>query len=116
MELSNLKNTLSKIPIWKEDIEIEPLAGGITNKNYLIKDKEKKYVARFGEDITYHHILRFHEIAANKAAYEAGIAPEVIYHDKGLQILEYIESKTLTSTEVKNESTLKNYFSFKNCS
>ena len=51
MELSNLKNTLSKIPIWKGKIDIEPLAGGITNKNYLIKDKEQKYVARFGEDI-----------------------------------------------------------------
>ena len=111
MELSNIKHKLNKIPLWKGNIDIEPLEGGLTNKNYLIKNKENKYVARFGEDISYHHVMRFHEIAANKAAHEVGIAPEVIYHDKGLQILEYIESETLTSTEVKNESTLKKIIS-----
>ena len=68
MELVNIKHTLSKISLWKGDIDIEPLEGGLTNKNYLIKDKEKKYVARFGEDIIYHHVLRYHEIAASKAA------------------------------------------------
>ena len=111
MELRNIKNTLSKVPIWNGDINIEPLEGGITNKNYLIKDKKKKYVARFGEDIIHHHIMRFHEIAANKAANEVGIAPEVIYHEKGLLILEYIESDTLTNTEVKKESILKKIIS-----
>ena len=111
MELRNIKNTLSKVSIWNGDINIEPLEGGITNKNYLIKDKKKKYVARFGEDIIHHHIVRFHEIAANKAANEVGIAPEVIYHEKGLLILEYIESDTLTCTEVKKESTLKKIIS-----
>ena len=110
MELNNIKNTLSKISLWKGDIDIEPLKGGLTNRNYLIKDKEQKYVARFGEDIIYHHILRYHEIAASKAANEIGVAPEVIYHEKGLLILKYIESSTLTSAEVRKVSNLKKLF------
>ena len=111
MNLSNIKNALGKISLWKGDIDIEPLEGGLTNKNYLIKDKEHKYVARFGDDIIYHHIMRFHEIAANKAAHEAGIAPKVIYHEKGLLILKYIESSTLTSAEVRKVSNLKKIIS-----
>ena len=111
MEFNNIKNKLSKISLWKGDIDIEPLEGGLTNKNYLVKDKEQKYVARFGEDIIHHHILRYHEIAASKAANEVGIAPEVIYYEKGLLIVEYIESETLTSTDVKNELTLKKIIS-----
>ena len=111
MELAEIKNTLSKISLWKGDIDIEPLEGGLTNKNYLIKDKEKKYVARFGEDLIYHKVFRFHEIASSKAAHEVGVAPAVIYHKKSLLILEYIESKTLTSIEIKNESTLKKIIS-----
>ena len=36
MELSNIKNTLSKISLWKGEINIEPLEGGLTNKNYFV--------------------------------------------------------------------------------
>ena len=51
--------------------------------------------------------MRFHEVAASKAAYATGIAPKVIYHEKGVLILEYINSSPLTSSQVKNETTLK---------
>ncbi len=36
MKLNNIKNTLRKISLWKGDISIEPLEGGLTNKNYFI--------------------------------------------------------------------------------
>ena len=107
MNLSDIKKRLSQIPIWRGEFSIKPLVGGITNQNFVITDKEKKYVARFGNDLVHHQVLRFHEVAASKAAHAAGIAPKVIYHEIGVQILEYINSSPLTSSEVKNEETLK---------
>ena len=107
MDLNDIKKRLDQTQIWKGKFTIETLSGGITNQNFIIADREKKYVARFGNDLVHHHVMRFHEVAASKAAYAAGIAPKVIYHEKGVLILEYINSSPLTSSQVKNETTLK---------
>jgi hypothetical protein len=67
------------LPIWLGRIEIEPLLGGITNKNYLVTDGERRAFVRFGVDIPVHGIMRFNEQAASRAAGAARVSPKVLF-------------------------------------
>ena len=57
MDLNDIKKRLDQTQIWKGKFTIETLSGGITNQNFIIADREKKYVARFGNDLVHHHLL-----------------------------------------------------------
>ena len=98
----NIENLIKSIPIWKEKIKIQTIEGGITNQNFLVEENNKKYVVRLGDDIPEHLVSRSNELIVSKAASNAGISPQVIYHDKGILILNYIESITLSSEGVRN--------------
>ena len=100
------KNLIQSIPIWKGNIEIKTIDGGLTNKNYLIQENSKKFVVRLGDDIPEHLISRSNELIASKAASEANIGPKMIYSDKGILVLEYIESTTLTAKDVRDKIDL----------
>ena len=97
------KNLILSIPIWESTIEIKKIYGGITNQNFLIKDNLKKFVVRLGEDIPEHLVSRSNEIIASKAASETNISPKVIYNSKGILVLQYIESITLSAKNVRNK-------------
>ena len=42
----NYLNKIKALPIWKGNISLNPLEGGITNYNYLVKDGSSEYVVR----------------------------------------------------------------------
>ena len=100
------KNLIQSIPIWKGNIEIKTIDGGLTNKNYLIQESSKKFVVRLGDDIPEHLISRSNELIASKAASEANIGPKMIYSGKGILVLEYIESTTLVAKDVRDKIDL----------
>ena len=97
----NAEKLIRSIPIWKTSLKITTIEGGITNQNFLVEEDNKKYVVRLGDDIPEHLVSRSNELIVSKAAAAAGIGPNVIYHDKGILILDYIESVTLSSEEVR---------------
>ena len=68
---------LQALRFWSGPIEATVLGGGITNVNYLVRDGGRKYVARLGNDIPVHQVMRFNELAASQAAHAAGISPPV---------------------------------------
>jgi thiamine kinase-like enzyme len=94
------------LPCWSGTIDPVPLPGGITNKNYLVRDRGEKFVVRLGEDIPIHGVMRFNELAASRAAFEAGIAPEVTYAEPGVLVLGYIEGRTLTVELMRDPALL----------
>jgi thiamine kinase-like enzyme len=94
-----------RLPCWSGRVDPAPLAGGITNKNYLVCDRGEKFVVRLGADIPIHGIMRFNELAASRAAFDAGISPEVIYAEPGALVLRYIDGRTLTP-ELMRDPTL----------
>lgn len=102
---------LQQLPCWKGEISFKLLSGGITNVNYLVNDRdgdsEEQYVVRIGEDIPVHQVMRFNELAASQAAFAAGISPEVIHHEEGILVLEYIQSQTLTVEMVRAQPILE---------
>ncbi len=93
---------IKELPIWSGEIKIEKLSGGLTNENFLVSDNSQKVVVRLGEDILEHQILRSNEIISSKAAYKAGVGPEVIFNKKGVLVIKYIKSKTMSAQDVKN--------------
>ena len=100
------KKLIQSIPIWKNNIEIKTIDGGLTNQNFLVQENSSKFVVRLGDDIPEHLVSRSNELIASKAASEANIGPKVIYSDKGILVLEYIESTTLTAKDVRDKIDL----------
>ncbi len=93
-------NRIAALPIWQGEIVTSPLGGGRTNLNFTVADAVGTYVVRLGEDIPAHHVMRFNELAASRAAHAAGLSPEVVFADKGITVVRHIKSKTLGEADV----------------
>lgn len=83
-----------------------PLKGGITNTNYVVEDGTDKYVVRVGFDNPLHQIMRFNELSASQAAYEAGLSPGIFYSEPGILVIHFIEGKTLTPEDIQSQEYL----------
>ena len=94
------------LPIWTGEISAEPLPGGITNVNYVVEDATGKYVVRVGDDIPLHQVMRFNELAASRAAHAAGLSPAVVHASDGLTVLDFVESRTLSEADIRDENML----------
>ena len=93
---------INSIKFWKNEIQVLPVSGGITNKNFLVNDGSKKYFVRIGDDIPEHLVFRSNEIQASNAASKIGVCPKLLFHDKSIQVFNFIDGKTLDSTDIKN--------------
>ena len=96
-----IESLIRSLPLWKENIKISKIDGGLTNQNFMVEENKKKFVVRMGEDIPEHLISRSNELIVSRAASAVGLSPGIAYHDKGILILEYIKSKTLTDEYVR---------------
>lgn len=106
MNSADVQERLGRLPCFEGDILCEPLSGGMTNRNFLVRDRGGRYVVRLGEDIRVHGVLRSMELEASRAAYLAGVSPEVIYSEPGVLVLSYIEGQTLSPELVRDERRL----------
>ena len=95
------------LPIWQGKAEAVPLGGGITNLNVLVTDDRRRAVVRIGDDIAVHQIMRFNELAASRAAHAAGISPGVIYHEPGALVIDFVEGRTMTAADLRDEDLLE---------
>lgn len=105
--VESLEDRIRNLDIWKGGIEIEPLSGGMTNRNYRVKDKDRTVAVRLGDDIAVHMISRANELAASRAAEAAGISPAILYHAPGVLVMDYIEAKTLGPEDIDKPAMIK---------
>lgn len=92
---------------WAGPTRIEPLGGGITNRNFLVTDARRRAVVRIGDDIPVHQILRFNELAASIAAFEAGVSPAVLHHEPGALVIDFVEGRTLAAEDLRQRPMLE---------
>jgi len=92
---------------WSGKVDPQPLKGGITNANFVVSDSGRRFFVRIGDDIPVHGILRFHELAASRAAAAADLSPPVIHHEPGAIVFEYIEGKTYSAEDVRRPESLR---------
>ena len=104
---SSVRDRVANLNFWSSAVEPEPLGGGITNTNFIVDDQGEHFVVRIGDDIPIHGIMRFNEIAAARAAHEAGLSPEVVYSEDGLFIIRFIEGQTFGEQEVRKHQNLE---------
>lgn len=100
------QDRIKSLSIWQGSVDISPLDGGITNRNFLVQDGGRKCVVRIGSDIPVHQIMRFNELAASQAAHAAGVSPAVIHHEAGLLVIDFIEGRTLTAADFVQDTLL----------
>jgi thiamine kinase-like enzyme len=104
---SIVEDRIADLPCWRAMVTIEPLAGGMTNRNFLVDDGAAgKFVVRVGRDLPEHGVMRFNELAAARAAFAAGISPEVVFAGDGLLVIRHIESRTLEPADIRDRSRL----------
>ncbi len=98
-----IENLIISLPLWNNNIKIKKIDGGITNQNFLVTENDIKYFVRVGEDIPEHLVFRSNEIQASIAASKLNVCPEIIFHNKSIQVFKFVEGKTLNSEDIKND-------------
>jgi thiamine kinase-like enzyme len=98
---------VAALAIWRGRVDPQPLTGGITNQNFTVEDRGRRYVVRVGEDILVHGVVRASELAASRAAHLAGLSPGVVHAEPGILVLDFIEGRTFTPEDVRNPANLE---------
>jgi thiamine kinase-like enzyme len=101
MEPQGLEGKVARLPCWRGRVSLEPLKGGLTNISFVATDAAGKFVVRCGEDIPVHHVFRDRERAAARAAFEAGLSPEIVHVEPGIVVLRYIEGRTFEEGDLR---------------
>ncbi len=96
----------ARLPLWTGPVEPEPLAGGITNHNFTVRDAGRRYLVRIGGDIPEHNVVRRFELAAARAAEAAGLSPAVRHWEEGALVLDFIDGRNLTPDDVRDPKNL----------
>ena len=86
---------IRSLPIWKNEIQIAPLEGGLTNWNCRVTDGESVYAVRTGEDDPRLGISRHNELTCARIAADLGVAPAIVYAGQGVMVAEFIVSVPL---------------------
>lgn len=100
-----IEEVVEGIPDWFEkNVEITPLSGGLTNTNYQVVVDELPYFVRIpGESTELLAVNRQNEYHNTKAAAEAGVGPQVLYHlpDHDVMVLEFIFGETMSNQRLQ---------------
>lgn len=96
-----------RLGCWRSPVNPVPLAGGITNTNFLVEHGGERFVVRIGDDMPVHGVSRANELAAARAACAAGISPEIVHTEAGALVMRYIEGTTLTPEMVRQDAMLR---------
>ncbi len=86
---------------WSGEVEPEILPGGLTNQNFVVRDRGESFVVRIADDIPVHGIMRFNELASSRAAHAAGVSPEIVHAEPGALVMRFIDGATYGEAEVR---------------
>jgi thiamine kinase-like enzyme len=105
-----LDTVLREVPGWADaDLDVEPLEGGITNRNYLVRTGGEVFVLRIpGADTDVLGIDRANEYRAARVASEAGIGPEVVAFlpERGCFVSRFVQGSHIPEDELKGDVAL----------
>jgi len=104
---STAQHLAENLSCWQAPVLAVPLDGGLTNTNFKVCYKNEDYVIRIGEDIPEHGIMRFNELNASQAAYQAGISPQITHSEKGALVIRFIEGETLNAADIRKQDMLE---------
>lgn len=89
------------LPLWRGLTSLTVLSGGRSNASFKVTDATGTYVVRVGEDYPFHHVSRQREAIASRAAFEAGLSPELVWTEPGLMVVRYLAARTYDEPDVR---------------
>jgi thiamine kinase-like enzyme len=96
--------------VWPgRDVQLEPLGGGITNRNFKVTVDASSYVLRIGgKDTELLGIDRTVEHAASLVAAETGVGPEVVDYvePEGYLVTRFVEGRPMPPEEMRRPETI----------
>ncbi|WP_413993089.1 phosphotransferase [Labrys okinawensis] len=104
--MHDLEARLAALPIWSGPLAIEPLPGGMTNRNLLVSAPQGRFVVRIAGDNAAHGIDRSAEQAATRAAARAGLGPELFWAEPDLMVMRHVSGHTLARRNFEDKYTL----------
>jgi thiamine kinase-like enzyme len=105
---TDVSAAIAALPCWTGAVQISPLSGGLTNRNFRVSDHSRQnFVVRIGRDLPEHGVMRFNELAAARAAYAVGIAPQVVYAANGFMVSRFVAGEALTAARVREPRMLE---------
>jgi thiamine kinase-like enzyme len=97
-----LISRLAGLGFCRGSVPIEPLTGGITNRNFRVETERGTLVARVCRELPLLGIDRRSEAAAQNAAARLGLAPELIHHEQGLLVSRHLSGRTLAAADLQD--------------
>jgi thiamine kinase-like enzyme len=98
------------VPGWSQgDLEIEPLEGGITNRNFVVTRGGERFVLRVpGRDTELLGIDRANEARAASLAADAGVGPPVVAFlpESGCFVARFVDGDHVPMTDLRREEVL----------
>lgn len=91
---------------WAGPVTPTPIEGGITNRNFVVEDKGRRFFVRIGDDIPVHGVMRFNELAATRAAAAIGLSPPLVHAERGAIVSAFVEGRTWTPEEARKPASI----------
>jgi thiamine kinase-like enzyme len=96
-----MTDRVTALSCWSGAVTCEAFVGGLTNRNYLVRDGDEQFVARLCDDRQFLGIDRRNERLCQIAACEAGVAPEVTHFEPGMLVSRFLNARTLTNDDLQ---------------
>jgi thiamine kinase-like enzyme len=110
-EEERVRNLLVGVPALADrELTIEPLGGGLTNRNYFVDADSEVYVVRVaGADTSLLGIDRDREVACSQAAADAGVAPPIVAYlpERTTIITRFVPGRLLKAAYICKPKTLR---------
>ena len=101
----SIAEVVAQIPQWAgRSVSVEPLSGGLTNTNYLVRIDGAPHVVRIpGASTELLAVDRTNEHNNTRAAGETGVCPRVLYHlpEHNVMVLEFVRGETMTIAKLQ---------------
>jgi thiamine kinase-like enzyme len=95
------------LPFWTAaGVDVTELPGGITNRNYVVRDGVRRFVVRQCSDGTLLGIDRRNERVCHRAAAEIGVAPALVHHQEEFLVSDFVDGRTLTALDLRDPDCL----------
>lgn len=106
MATPNARDIAAGLPCWSGPVEPEPLGGGLSNTNFVVSDRGRRFVVRVGADVPLHGVMRFNELNLSRAAHAAGLAPAVVHWQPGALVIAHVDGRTLDAEAVREPAMI----------
>lgn len=91
---------------FQDQLSVEPMPGGITNRNYRVETPSGFLVARICRELPLLGIDRRNEQTCQSIAAGLGLAPEIVHQEQDLLVSRYVAGRTLTAAQFEDSRVI----------